>query len=335
LPQVNKDVRYLSAATLDDLLRAVFQLLLAQTNRVKPTRGRMAEVLGVLLELKDPRARLSRSEGRGKPFSCLGEFLWYLSRSNRLDFIQYYVPAYKDESDDGSTVHGGYGRRMFAMRGVHNQIDNVLTLLRSRPSSRRAVIQLFDAADLAQQYREVPCTCSLQFLIRNGRLHLIAHMRSNDAYLGLPHDVFAFTMIQEVIAVSLGVKLGIYRHLVGSLHLYDKHRKSARMYLKEGLQSHIPMPKMPATDPWSSIDAVLRAERDIRTDDRTIAIPDLTPYWLDLIRLLQIHKQSKQRAHQRMKKLKASFSSRVYDTYVSDVIQKIKGANEQTVHWQR
>lgn len=50
---------------------------------------------------------MSRSETRGKPYSCLGELLWYLSRDNRLDFIQNDIARYKDESEDGETVYGG------------------------------------------------------------------------------------------------------------------------------------------------------------------------------------------------------------------------------------
>ena len=38
---------------------------------------------------------------------------------------------------------------------------------------------------------------------------LVVHMRSNDVFMGFPHDVFAFTMIQEILANDLGVKLGI------------------------------------------------------------------------------------------------------------------------------
>lgn len=325
MTQVSKDSRHLKKRTLDDLLHSVLTLLLAQKSRVQPTRGRAAEVLGILLELDDPRARLSRSEGRGKPFSCLGELLWYLSKRNRLDFIQYYVPLYEEESEDGTTVRGGYGPRMFAMRRAHNQVNNVLALLKAKPNSRRAVIQLFDAADIAHEYRDVPCTCTLQFLIRNGRLDLIAHMRSNDAYLGLPHDVFAFTMLQEIFAVSLQVKLGSYRHFIGSLHLYDQHRQKARMYLREGFHSHVPMPKMPRGDPWRSIDKVLRIEMTLRTGRGSVVTsPSLASYWADLIRLLQIHKLAKQRDYQSMESLKRHFFSRVYDSYIADVIHRAK-----------
>ena len=73
----------------------------------------------------------------------------------------------------------------------------------------------------------------MQFLVRRGSLHMVVHMRSNDAFLGLSHDIFAFTFIQELVARSLGLKLGTYKHMVGSLHIYDVDNK-VRKFLKEG-----------------------------------------------------------------------------------------------------
>ena len=43
---------------------------------------------------------------------------------------------------------------------------------------------------------------------------MLTYMRSNDAYWGLPHDVFAFTMLQEILARSLTLELGTYKHAV-------------------------------------------------------------------------------------------------------------------------
>ena len=161
---------------LDDVLRELYPELLASTNLV-PTRcrGDTSELVGVLLEIERPRARLSRTEMRGKPFSCLGELLWYLSRENKLDFIRPYIPKYVEESEDGVTIHGGYGPRLFNQRG-HNQVSNILDLLRSNPRSRRAVIQLFSAEDISRYHREVPCTTTLQFMVRGGpRAHADDH----------------------------------------------------------------------------------------------------------------------------------------------------------------
>jgi|SRR5665213_1132262 len=92
--------------TLDDLLRSVFQKLFRDGIRVNPSKGQNTELFGVLLEIRNPRARLSRTETKGTVFSCLGETLWYLAKSNKLDFIEYYLPDYGQYSDDQKTVHG-------------------------------------------------------------------------------------------------------------------------------------------------------------------------------------------------------------------------------------
>ncbi|GJE32254.1 thymidylate synthase [Methylobacterium oxalidis] len=277
-----------SSNILDDLLRKVYPKLLASKTLIKPSRGDALELAGVLLELKNPRARISRSETRGRPFSCLGELCWYLSGSDSLDFIRHYVPAYEEETEDGSTVHGAYGPRIFNQRG-HNQLKNVVDLLTEHPDSRRAVIQLFNAEDISRRHKEIPCTCTLQFLVRDRCLHLFVTMRSNDAHKGLAHDVFCFTMIQEIVAVTLGCKLGTYKHFAGSLHLYEEDWSAARQYLTEGIQSTVSMPSMPAGDPWSSLSKLLKLEAGIRNG--TALQPDwwdIDSYWADLARLLQI-----------------------------------------------
>lgn len=279
---------YLDCETLDDALRGLYPQLLEQDVIVATSRDPTREIVGVLIKIQKPRARLSRTETRGKPFSALGELLWYLTRDNQLAFILPYIPKYEKESEDHLTVHGGYGRRLFNHRG-QNQIKNVLTLLREHPSSRRAVIQLYDAEDISRRYPEIPCTSTLQFLVRDGLVHMVTTMRSNDAYIGLPHDVFCFTMLQEIVARSLGYELGSYSHFVGSMHLYETNRNDARRYVDEAVQPRIVMPDMPPGDPWVPIGRLLEAERRIRnTEDLDADAWGVAPYWGDLIRLLQI-----------------------------------------------
>jgi len=222
----------------------------------------------------------------------LGELLWYLSGSNALDFIRYYIPRYEVESSDGLTVYGGYGPRLFNHRS-NNQIKNVLELLRRKPTSRRAAIQIFDAEDLGVARLEVPCTTTLQALRRGNTLDMIVTMRSNDAYKGLPHDVFCFTMLQELFARSLGVELGTYRHFVGSMHLYEDDLPDADAFIKEGIQARIEMPPMPIGDPWPAVNRLLEAEHQIRTSHELRAEDwGVAPYWADLIRLLQVFASS-------------------------------------------
>lgn len=317
---------YFSGPTLDDLLGAIIPKLLRSRTRISPSRGPARELTGVLLNLRNPRARLSRTETRGRIFSCLGELLWYLSGTNALDFITYYIGRYRDESDDGETVYGGYGPRLFNMNGRIDQVENVRQLLCRNPDTRRAVIQLFDARDLAAQHQEVPCTCTLQFLHRGGALHMFTHMRSNDAFVGLAHDVFAFTMLQEIMARSLGVQLGQYKHAVGSLHLYESDVVAAGQFLDEGFQESIAMPEMPAGNPWPSIRSVLAVEEKLRAGS-SIQFDSLKfgDYWDDLVRLLRVYALFKRGERDGMRTLMRQMSVDVYDTYIRQKHRAVRG----------
>jgi thymidylate synthase len=303
--------------TLDDALLALYRELVSREYNVSASRGDNSEILGVLIEIDRARARLSRSESRGKLFSSLGELLWYLSGDNRLDFIDPYISGYRAETEDGVTIYGGYGPRLFRQRG-YDQVGNVIALLRERPASRRAVIQIFNAEDIADKHADIPCTTTLQFFIREERLNLITTMRSNDAYIGLPHDVFCFTMLQEIVARALDREIGRYRHFVASMHLYAKHRSLAQNLIDEGYQSRIEMPPMPLGDPWPSIEAVLKAEAQIRAHENVDAnLAGLAPYWSDLIRMLQIFFSSDE---QHIETLRESISFKQYRPYISSRI---------------
>lgn len=289
---------YLSAQTLDDLMRHVLDTILSTGLPIHPSKGPALEVAGVLLELQDPRARLSRTETRGKAFSALGELCWYLARSDRVQFIEHYIPQY-GKVTPGERVYGAYGPRLFDWK-EGNQVAAVKERLAQSSESRRAVIQLFDAIDLPSGEEEIPCTSTLQFLLRAGKLNLLVNMRSNDAFLGLPHDIFSFTMLQEIMARWLDVDLGWYRHAVGSLHLYQENREQAEEFLSEGWQSTRPgtrMPVMPRGDPWPSICQVLEAEAHLRSGRKWTdpLVESLDPYWRDLVILLAVHAAA--RAH--------------------------------------
>lgn len=280
---------YLGARTLDDLLEKVFRELLKSDNRVSPTKGDAREIFGVMLGIQYPRARLSRSDSRGNAISPIGEFLWYMAGSKNLDFIEFYIPGYGKFSDDGISVHGAYGPRLFHSDGI-NQVEEVVKRLRDKPDSRKAVIQLYRAADLVSGAKDIPCTCTIQFVVRSRALRALVHMRSNDAFLGLPHDVFSFTMLQEYVARELGVGLGSYHHSVGSLHLYDRNFEEAKAYLDEGFQASKNMPPMPRGSQAGAIQGILEFARSLRSGDVQAEIPEiLDKYWRDLAVLLKIH----------------------------------------------
>jgi thymidylate synthase len=311
-----------SEGTLDDLLRSVIENVLANGDPINPSKGPAIELAGVLLELKNPLARLSRTETRGRVFSSLGELCWYLAGSDDLAFIKHYIRDYEEESDDGKVIHGAYGPRLFSWKNGINQFANITRMLIQKPDSRQTVIQLFDALDIEETHRNVPCTCTLQFMRRRNKLHLFTNMRSNDIHKGLPHDVFCFTMLLEILARETSTEVGTYKHAVGSLHLYDQDIDAARRFLEEGWQPTIDvaMPEMPKEDPTPSIRSLVEAEAQIRTTGALRSKPNgIQPYWADLIRLLQVFSYKKLKDRQMIQQLR---SEMIYDVYLP-FIEKI------------
>jgi thymidylate synthase len=246
-----------------------------------------------------------------------------LAGTNDVEFISYYIADYRQYAD-GDVVFGGYGPRLLNWRGL-NQLENITAILKKRPDSRKAVIQLFDAGDIVVEHNDVPCTCTLQFMIREDALQLFVNMRSNDVFLGLPHDVFCFTMLQEIVARALSVEIGTYKHAVGSLHLYERDKDAAQQFLDEGWQSTIAMPAMPAGNPWPAIEVLRNAESAIRAKDqfKETALSGLDPYWADLVRLLQIFRCLKDRDVEGIKVQRGKMSSDVYNLFIDQRLSQL------------
>ena len=201
-------------------------------------------------------------------------------------------------------------------------------MLQRKPDSRQAVIQLFDAHDIIESHNDVPCTCTIQFMIRKKQLHMLTYMRSNDAFVGMPHDIFCFTMLQEIMARTLSVELGQYKHVVGSLHLYNKSVSNAQEYLNEGWQSTATLMRpMPEGDPWPAIKSVLVAEHAIRTGqdfESESLLESLDSYWADLVRLLLIFRSYKDRKIGRIRELGGQMSSSSFGQFIDGRINKLQ-----------
>ena len=78
---------------------------------IKTSKGQTREITGVVLELTNPRARLSRTESRGKPFSCIGEPCWYFNGTDETSFIVHYLTHHK-KADEGGHIFGAYPNLM-------------------------------------------------------------------------------------------------------------------------------------------------------------------------------------------------------------------------------
>ncbi len=93
--------------------------------------------------------------------------------------------------------------------------------LRRNPFSRRAVMNIRDF-EVDSNNEHPACLQSMQFMIRDGALHMMVMMRSNDAVQAAFMNAFAFISLQCKIANDLGVAVGTYTHTAHSFHAYEK-----------------------------------------------------------------------------------------------------------------
>lgn len=110
--------------------------------------------------------------------------------------------------------------------GGVDQIDYVLNELKNNPSSRRILISLWNPQD----YNKVALMCchySIQFNVRieNGKrfLDCLFNMRSSDVFLGLPFNIFSYTVLTYIFAKKCNMIPGNLIYNGGDTHIYLNH----------------------------------------------------------------------------------------------------------------
>ncbi len=206
--------------------RVVLDYILKYGKDVEPRGKKTKEVPGFVFRINDSRRNVLISPNRAMSLRYMvAEWLWIMYGRNDVLTILPFNKNLESFSDDGQSFSGAYGPK------VAEQWSFVRTTLEKDKDSRQAVMTLWTPRP--RDSRDIPCTIALQFLIRDGRLNLITTMRSNDAWLGLPYDLYTFTQLQMVMASQLGVETGWYQHQTGSMHLYEPHYEVAQKVIEE------------------------------------------------------------------------------------------------------
>jgi thymidylate synthase len=104
--------------------------------------------------------------------------------------------------------------------------------LRRNPDTRRAVMNIRDF-DVDSRNSHPACLQSMQFMARDGALHMMVLMRSNDAVQATFMNAFAFISLQCKAAADLGYKVGSYTHTAHSFHAYEKSFEVLKKYAED------------------------------------------------------------------------------------------------------
>lgn len=191
-------------------------------------------------EFPNPHDQLLTLRNRGyNPYFAIIEAAWIIHGSNQLAPLEKAISNYSKYSDDGKTLNGAYGFRMRRHFG-QDQLNQAIIALKEKPNTRRAVITLYAPGDLTNtSSKDIPCNTTVYIKIREDKLDLTVLNRSNDLFLGIPYNVFAFNCLQKYIAHQLNLKPGTQRHFTDSLHLYRENIETVTRVIQTNSQEEI------------------------------------------------------------------------------------------------
>lgn len=196
----------------------------------KPRGLRIREILGkqTKIDMKNPVLTLG-SRALGYRFLA-AEAWWIITGHNDVASIRPYSRHIAAFSDDGRYFDGSYGVK------IVDQLRYIVDTLSKDQDSRQAVLEIWRPNP--RDSRDIPCTISAQWMIRRGEcdcvgtngghdlacssykrfLHCFDTMRSSDAWLGWPYDVFNFSMLSAYILLMLRER----EQMTGSRLSFDK-----------------------------------------------------------------------------------------------------------------
>jgi thymidylate synthase len=164
---------------------------------------------------------------------------WYDSQSLNVNDFPGGAPAiWKAVADKDGFINSNYGWTIYSTANGNqydgtSQYENAFKELLNNPESRRAIM-IYTRPSMWADYNlhgrsDFMCTNTVQYLIRDGAVHAIVQMRSNDAVFGYKNDRAWQQEVLERLTAELKTGSGIPYRVgnlywnVGSLHVYARH----------------------------------------------------------------------------------------------------------------
>ncbi|MEO6420673.1 MAG: thymidylate synthase, partial [Polyangiaceae bacterium] len=193
--------------------------------------------------------------------SIVVELLWFLRGETHVESLQAdgvriwnewataeQTARFNRKEGDLGPIYGHQWRNFgatllpdgtYAKDGV-DQIQHVLDLIRTNPSSRRMIVSGWNPKE-AEQVALPPCHTLFQFYVQDGELSAQLYQRSGDIFLGVPFNIASYALLTMMMAHVTGLEAGDFVHTLGDAHLYKNHFDQAREQLS---RTPRPLPTM-------------------------------------------------------------------------------------------
>lgn len=122
-----------------------------------------------------------------------------------------------------------------------DQLQNLVTGLRTDPHGRRHIITAWNPGEM-EQMALPPCHCFAQFYVSSqNQLSCQMYQRSADMFLGVPFNIASYALFTHMLAQVCGLQVGELVHTIGDAHIYLNHVPQVREQLS---RAPLPAPQL-------------------------------------------------------------------------------------------
>src|SRR5216110_3385237 len=196
--------------------------------------------------------------------SIVYELLWFLRGETNVRYLNEHGVSiwdeWADETGDLGRVYGAQWRDWRGANGARvDQIDNLITQIKTNPQSRRLIVSAWNPAEIDKMALP-PCHVLFQFYVQDSELSCQLYQRSCDLFLGVPFNIASYALLTMIVAQVCELRPGEFVHTFVDLHLYQNHLEQAREQLSRECR---PLPRIQLNP------AITRIE-DFRFEDFTL-----------------------------------------------------------------
>ncbi|WP_457612070.1 thymidylate synthase [Methanocaldococcus sp.] len=166
---------------------------------------RCKELFNVLVEITNPKLKtISPKYPLGK--NAIESYKKQLLEGANGDFVYNYYERIRE--------YPSYDKKE-----KNDQLNYVIEKLKNNPTSRRAVISLWNPF-IDQKVKDVPCLNHIGFQLRNKKLYMSVVFRSNDILLAFHANALGLIALGEYVAKEVNADLKSYTHFIYNAHIY-------------------------------------------------------------------------------------------------------------------
>lgn len=162
------------------------------------------------------------------------ELLWFLQGDTNIKYLVdngvHIWDEWADEKGELGPVYGAQWRRWEGKDGTHDQMAELVAMIKKNPDSRRLIISAWNVPYI-NQMKLPPCHCLFQFYVSNGRLSCQLYQRSADIFLGVPFNIASYALLTCMLAQVCDLEPGEFVHTFGDVHIYSNHVEQVKEQL--------------------------------------------------------------------------------------------------------